>query len=338
MVSKQGRKVILLNPIFDESDFYNALRKIEFLNSKLGAITEQSVMPYSRLFKAIREDEKKYQNDICDFSYDALMDTMSLRFSKGFRSKSVQLSLLGEYIDWCIANRLKKTDENPIRLIKSTDIDTSVQIRKQLLRDPEQLYSILDTILPSEKDDCPTIDIMYRLLCLLIYEGFTENEALLIKKTDVNFEDGTIISGGKTITMSDRLIAIVKQVYDLEVIYKNIHSGALAAIKLDDGDNLFRITHYANKTDRIQMNLRFRLSKLRKDYGNETYEIISLSPNRLLLSGIYYRLYNKEKDGHKLKNEDFIFDDTKLKNKNQIYTHTYINKIEYAQWKKAFKL
>ncbi len=319
---------------YEDKDFYNPERKIEFLNSKFEVMEEKSVDPYARLFKTLKQDEEKYDSDICDFNYDALMDSMSLRFSRGVRSKGIQLSLLKDYVGWCISKRYKKIDDNPIDLIKPSDIDTSVQIRKQFIKDPEQLYNILDTALYSEKEDYQTIDIMYRLLCLLIYEGVSEHEALELTKENVDFLNNTISYNGKVLAMSKKLTSVVKQVYDLDVVYKKIRAGSLAELKLEDSNKLFRCLDY-NKN--IQVNLKRRLSKIRKDYGNETYEVISLSSVRLYLSGIYYRLYQKELSGKKLDKEDFYFDN-EGKADGVGYYKQYFNKLEYEQWKKAFKL
>lgn len=319
------------------SDFYNRDNKNGFLDFKRETMIEQSIYQYERLFAVLKQDEERYGMDFCNFNYDTLINVLSRRLSQSKTSRDTQLSLLRGYISWCIANKIKKNNENPILAIKAKDIDTSVQIRKQFIGSPEQLQEILDKLLASEKDEA--IDVMYRMVVWLLYSGFTEEEILELEKDDVDFDYNVIKShdGDKEIAMDANLRNIIKNVVDLDGVYRNSFYGNPIKLDLVDDNKLFRKIKRKDSANNVSI-LRSRLSLLSKKYSDENYEMISLSTKRLWVSGIFYRLYQRERNKEVLTNDDFKYDVNLNSTGKNISARIGYNKKDYENWKKAYDL
>lgn len=319
---------------YNSSDFYNPEIKQKFLNEK-----DETVRgTYKRLFATLKQDEERYNSDFCDFNYDTLMNVLSNRLSRGRSSKNTQLSLLRNYVAWCIAERIKKSDENPIKSLRTIDIDSSVQIRRQFLRDPEHLQKILNTVLKSETDEDAN-GVMYRMSCWLLYEGFTEDEVLELRESNVDFGNKTLTSpsGDRVIAVSDTLIKLIKQAIDLEYTVRQNPHGGVNEYELEDSDRLFRKIKRKDST-RSKQPLRVKLSRLRNKYASDTYESISLASNRIWLSGLFYRLYQKEKSVEGLTVEDFYYNLNGVNTRDSINAKIKNNQRDYADWKKAYSL
>lgn len=322
---------------FNSNDFYNPDIKNAFLDFKRETMKKQSIYQYERLFAIFEQDEKRYGTDFCNFNYDTLMNVFSRRLSQSKTSKDTQLSLMRGYIAWCIAERIKKTDENPIKAIKAKDIDTSVQVRKQFIGSPEQLQEILDKLLASEKDEA--VDVMYRMVVWLLYYGFNEKEILELEKDDVDFDNNLIKShdGSKEVIMIPILKEIIKNVINIDSVYRNSFYGNPIKLDLVDDNKLFRKIKRKDSANNVTI-LRSRLSLLSRKYSDENYEMISLSSKRLWVSGIFYRLYGREKRKEVLTDDDFKYDVNLESSKKNIAARISYNKKDYENWKKAYDL
>ena len=318
-------------------EYYNAERKEKFLEQKKDIIVEKNLKIYKRLFKVFGQDEKRYDMDLCDFSYDILMTVLPLRLSRGWNSKATQLSLLKEYAGWCYKEKLNKHNTFDILRIKSSDIDSSLRTRKQLIKDPQHLQSILDEVLKSERDE-PSVDIMYRIVCWLLYYGFTEEEIMSMKQSNVDFENNIIYNDDRTksVVLDKNLRNLLECSISLDSVYRPAKSGAIR-LDLDKSDKIIRRIAMKNNNESSDI-IKIRLSLMRRNYEKNVYENVSLSTKRLRLSGIFYRLYEKEISGDKLTDDDFYFNIREGLTKQSVKIKIKRNKQEYNDWKRAFNL
>jgi integrase len=319
--------------MYDESLLYNPSQKIEFLN-----YYGEGSKPYYKLFMTLKKHEESFNEDICNFNYDWIMSIFPAISGKSIGSKHTTRTLLVKYTDWALANNKSKKSDNPFTLINVKKIANEAKVKQEFFSSPEHLQKVLDVAV--EVDKFPSL--MEEIFAILLYNGFDESEALDVEVDDVDFVNKTIYNHDhtKSFYLSDRLNNLLKNTIGV-TFYEMPHAyGGTRKVTLQDNNNLIRKEDRDKVIDKdgcIKL-FRNKLSILRKRYYDETYEVVGLSSTNLMMSGNFYRLYMREKNGEVLDKDEFLFDKDQYLKDQWRATKIKINQLLYRDWKAAFNL
>jgi integrase len=319
--------------MYDESLLYNPSQKIEFLN-----YYGEGSQAYYKLFMTLKKHEERFNEDICNFNYDWIMSIFPAISGKSIGSKHTTRTLLVKYTDWALANNKSKKSDNPFTLINVKKIDNETKVKQELFGSPEHLQKVLDTVV--EEDKFPSLII--EIFAILLYNGLTEEEALDVEVDDVDFINKIVYSHDrkKSFYLSDKLNCLLKSTIGV-TYYEMPHPYAgTRKVNLQDNNKIIRKEDRDRVIDNVSYisNLRNKLSMLRKKYYDETYETVGLSSSSLTMSGYFYRLYLKEKNGEVLNKDEFLFDKDQYLKDQWRATKIKINQLLYRDWKAAFNL
>jgi hypothetical protein len=323
---------------YTKSDFYNPDVKIEYLNYLGGGIDDKSLESYCRLFAVLKKHEENFNNDLCNFDYDSLKSMLPFILGKSLNSKRANISMLTKYIDWCITHQKSERIDNPLIHIDATDLSNKVKVRQQMVSSQEYLNKILDVVLENNP-----LDDMLRIGCILLFEGFNEVEMVEAEDKDVDFINNILYNKEhtKSIHISEELKRVLKNTIGVTEFELPSSNGKVRTLRFINNNKLYRRIEYAKTVDEAEGKIsafRSNLSGLRKKYYDITYQSISLSPQNLIDSGIFYRLYQREKNGAILTNEDFAYNVNDDLDATWKRDKVNINKRLYNDWKDAFDL
>jgi DNA-directed RNA polymerase subunit L len=318
---------------YDRELLYNADQKIEFLD-----FYGENATAYYKIFMTVKKYEERFDTDLCDFTYDRYVTILPYIAGKTLGAKRSALTLLTNYVNWTIANGKSIRTDNPLLLVDAKDINNIAKIRQELLGSPEHLQKVLDVAV--EVDKFPSL--MIELFATLLYNGFTEEEALDVEIDDVDFVNKIVYNHDhtKSFYLSDTLNNLLKNTIGV-TYYETPHPyGGTRKVTLQDNNKLIRKEdrdRVIEKENYIKL-FRNKLSLLRKRYYDETYEVVGLSSTNLMMSGYFYRLYLREKNGEVLDKDEFLFDKDQYLKDQWRMTKIKINQLLYKDWKAAFNL
>jgi hypothetical protein len=317
------------------NELYNAKQKLQYINTLPEAKVEKTYDNMVNFFKRLNEVvESKYNQDFSELDYDSVKTAISLLGGRNRQTIAWNMSKLKKYIDWCIINGRTSRTDNVMKYITSSEIDNTYTYTQSMIKDPDHLRRIMDTALPDVRLKHP--NNITRLFIWLVYKGFTDKEAVEIKRNDVFMVNKTIVYNKKEMQIDDDLLPLIEQIIEDGTFYfmmrgfvqeKSIIPSEylLSSIRPSNGN---RLNHFRDK-----------LTKLSVSYGETIGEKISLSAGRLFDSGVFYRWYKKELI-HEEITEEHIVDYINDKGLNPFYISSEIKKIKmhYETWKKAFEL
>lgn len=249
------------------------------------------------MFNAIEPYEKKWSADFCTRNKDELQPVVSEIVGFRTNSKKLRLSILREYIRWCIKNNIDgATDE--IFLIEELGLD---KLKRQMVANPQHLQRYLNCICDVETEE--TVDCIYRCFYWMAYGGMNEKDTLEVKVTDVDLEDMVIRYGDAEFPIYREAIPAFRNCMKLtQFKYKhpNYSNGKEVFKERASGDTLLRgMSDKKNLSAiRVEMSRKARLKKYASDADiNDKNLDLQLSFYRVWLSGLFYRTYEAERAG-----------------------------------------
>lgn len=262
----------------------------------------------------------------------------------GVREKSTELILiiLKEYVKWCARSGYEIS-----KGIFDVRINTIDKIQIQMVASPLHLQSKLDDYFePTEKE---TIDIVYRVFLWMAFAGLDDVDAIRVSSDNVDLKNLVINFEGQT--------------YEL---YKECKDDFEKACKLTDFFYEHNEPYYSMRRDRAEGKIIMRgirspsvdlktirpvINKKFSVKDKEKEQKTKLSYNRIYLSGIFYRAYERERAGLPVEFSKVIECEIKRKQKTKKYVTsktrtitTISNRIEreyladYERWKCAFTM
>jgi hypothetical protein len=311
--------------IKERSKMFNEEQKNKYLDA-ISDNGDKYIVGVKSLFNNLAAIEKEADVDFCKFDKDMVINALAQISGRKKSTKSWNLTVLKDYLDWCIMNGF--TDQNELVGVSYSDIDTSKSIRYETIPNIEYLRRIIEVGFPEINDNDVSMNTIYRLYALLLYSGMTEQAKV---------DDNSLLRyNGKEINIHpfakkylDRVIAtdeIVWVRFGKETYTKLLPSGKLIGC----------VRALENRLG----NFKNMITKLNKLYQHETGKYIRLSTSRIYESGVYYRLLQKELDTGKI-DEDIIkegFDIREEKYSTQVIyaSQMYNIKCDYQEWKKAW--
>lgn len=289
-----------------------------------------------QLFGALEKYEEQWGSDICTRSVDEIQLVVDAVSGYKKRSWATTLSYLHTYGRWCISNGVAGATDALLQIrVASTD-----KLRDQTIPNPAELQEYLNSIF--EPENHRKIDNTFRCFYWLAYAGMREDDIYAVRSSDVDF------------------VHMVVKFYDYEYpVYEEALPAMMNCVVLtafsstssqcaDDmimprgeGDILIRGT----KPSASKWTLRPLLSRVSSKAVNDGNTRLKLSYNRVWLSGLFYRMYQRECSGFKASFASVALEYLQEKYKNdpdKIITKTEINQkskmylSDYKRWKKAF--
>ena len=273
------------------------------------------------------------------------------------QSAKVAMTILQKYAQW------RKDNGHPTGdAIFSVELDTINQMRQHMVSSPTHLKMILDAAF--DPPTMETADCVYRALLWMGFAGLTATESVQVRAEDVRMKDMTILYEGIEHPIYREAISDFENARSLD---------SFVDIKLRDGNAIYRRIKRAEGTEilRGKSNTRtkppeqmirstFRPMLARKlaeaEKRNDNLDqpanlSFDISYDRVYMSGIFYRAYEKERFGI---SADFVeqakreLERRKKRMQPKSITPRYEQKTlqtvihdykqDYEAWKKAFEV
>lgn len=265
---------------------YNEELKSSFIKSYTSSINTANVAAV--VFNAFEKYENDWQADLCTKSKEELQPAIDE--TVGLRSKSqwASLTILKEYVKWCIAMKIPGACDGMLK-IEAVGLD---KVRHQMVSSPLHLQRYLDMIFDPESEE--TIDNLYRCYFWMAYGGIDEEDTILIKTEDVDFEQMMIRYKDTSVPIyRQALPAFRNAVFLASFLYKHPNYSKLVRRDRIPGDTIMRGIKATTKT----FTMRTTLSKRNIKAVEEGLTDLQLSFYRVRMSGLFYRVYERERAG-----------------------------------------
>ena len=318
---------------------YNNELKTKFVRNYTQSLSVAKLC--ETIFNKVGQYEEKWNADICTRTAEELQPMIDSIVGFRSRSKWSTLIILKDYVKWCIGNNIPNACDGMLK-INTVGLDN---VKTQMVSIPKHLQKYLNEIYDPESD-CST-DNIYRCFFWLAYSGMKEEDILDVKCEDVDLATLTVHYNGKDYEIYREAIPAFKNCVELgSFVYNHpLYSANRTVWKpRADGNTLVRGIRSTSSLKSMRMTLS-RKAKEAIDNGRTTQR---LSYYRVYLSGLFYRMYEREKSGEPV---DFTQDALEFMEgreyqfekgcKNEIIKRREIAKDyleDYQRWKLAFFL
>lgn len=309
---------------------YNEELKNRFLSEY--SDSENTIRRIKNTFEMLAPYEEQWGADICTKSGEdlrvAFENTLGIRAS----NRTVVLSTLKQYINWCVANEVHGANAE---FIDTKDVGTG-KILEHMVKSPEHLQSCLNAIFPPAEEKM--FDNIFRCFMWLAFSGINENDCIHITRDHIVPWDRAIIYNDvsypiykESIPVFDHLCRAKSLKCDF-VRYQKIHdrvpgSQLLRGVKGESGVDLEVLVHNCSRKIRIARKTMPACIQLR--YRN------------VWLSGVFYRALEVERRGEEpdfasvIKNQ---YLGRQVPSNNRMKQLVYEYRTDYQRWKTAFEL
>lgn len=263
---------------------YNEDLKRRFFQEKINS-QPWKITKSEAVFSAFEPYEEEWKSDLCTKNSEELQPILDKTI--GFRSQGVNATVLvlKEYINWCISEGVPNANPKALNLsCKGVE-----QMREKTVASPLHLQQYLDAI--CEPEDKKATDNTYRCYYWLAYGGMDEEDILRVKTSDVDFRNMIVKYPQKNtvITIYPEALEAFHNCVELSS-FNYIHSNYTKEVFKPrvDGDLLIRgvSAQPALATLRVEMSRRAKV--------NRDKTPLKLSCYRVKLSGLFYRMYERE--------------------------------------------
>ena len=317
---------------------YNTEVKQAFLDEYIQ--TPLSKKFYYLIFEAFEPYEMEWEADLCTVPEESLREVIKNISGMRHTSGVARISALKNYVRWSLARGMPNARDDMLYIQDAGDgaFETKTVVN------PLHLQQYLDIVFSPENDE--SIDNIYRAFLWLLFSGVQPDDALKIKSENIDFEN-------------------------MEINFDNnkypIYKGALPSIK-----NCINLTQFARRRvdrknpiykDRFPGDYLMRglngvmsksvikvgISKKIKEALDSGKTDIRVSPNRVWLSGLFYRMSEREMAGLPLDIEymstqiiegrEYTLSDVSenvKRYKKKQFINEYIH--DYERWKKTIKM
>ena len=317
---------------------YNESLKTKFVQGYTKSISTANVC--TTIFNAVEKYEVEWDADICTKSEDVLQPVIEELVGFRARSKYMRLIILKDYVKWCIAMGVPNACDG---IFKINTIGLE-KIKQQTISSPAHLESYLNEI--CEPVEEKTTDNIYRCYYWLAFAGVKEEDILNVKCSDVDFSRMIVKYSDTEVPIYREAVPAFKNCVELnQFVYKHPLYSADKVVWKDrvPGDTVVRGVRAQPSLKAMRVELS-RRSKNKRDDGVTN---LKLSYYRVWISGVFYRMYEREQMGiepnfssivsQQLEGKTYKLDsgrNTQDAKKRQL-AHDYIE--DYNRWKLAYK-
>jgi hypothetical protein len=297
-----------------------------------------------RYFIRIEPKEEEHQKDISQMNQEELIDTLQSLNIRREESRGHLLSLMRGYINWVKLHEHGAPNlPNSINTITPESIGSDSAVKDTMIKNPEHLQSLLDDGL--DYINYENRSKITKLLFWLLYQGILLEDMPSLRKDSIDYSNYVIkVSNNKTYQIDDKTIKLWKDCVVISYIEKK--NGRSIISKRSD-------TNEYSKYDLIDNEYLFRPIVGNKGYTNqkssihtirkmlsgvfEACDMKSIPARNINYSGIFYKIYLREKEGEKITPEIIAeYFTIKYKDRVELIANTRKWRIDYEDWKIAF--
>lgn len=267
---------------------YNEELKTRFIREYTKSISRADTCVQA--FEAIEPYEEQWGADFCTKPTEELAPVIEQLVGFRVRSRWQRIIIFQKYVKWCLANNVDGACDGMLHI---DNVGLS-KVRAQMIANPTQLQMYLNVICEPESEQ--TTDNIYRCFYWMAYSGMDEEAILATKVTDVDFENMVIRSGENEYEIYRESIAAFKNAATLtEFVYKhpNYPPDKIVRRNRAPGVALIRGIRSASSV----LSLRVELSRRSKKFVEDGLTDKQLSHFRVWLSGLFFRMYQRELAG-----------------------------------------
>lgn len=317
---------------------YNAEIKSKFIKEYTTSISMRKLCETT--FNAFEAKEREWNADLCTRRAEDLMPIMEKLTGIRAASKNPIITVLHGYVRWCIRNNIPNVCDE----ILHSSFSNNSNLKHQTVRNPLHLQLCLNAAFKPESEK--TIDNIFRCFYWLAYGGVAEENILKIKRSDVDFENMVVRYDGEDFPIYTEAIPAFKNCVELNS-FRYIHPGYPDKLIYKDrisGDELVRgFSSYSIYTLRAKLSQRIKEGQTKTDDTS-----IKISYYRVWISGLFYRMYERELAGIPVDfystalkfTEGKVYKLSKGRNKPQAYVRrvarAYLN--DYRRWKMTLSM
>lgn len=315
---------------------YNDDQKESFIGQYTQHSSTQRVIRV--LFGQLEKYERKWGRDISEKGLDsdlclALEDSLGVRTA----SRRTMLTLLQSYIRWCVDVGIPNVSTEILGL--TVDCIGIERVKLLYVANPTHLELQLDRLFPPISEE--TSSILCRCFCWLAYAGMKEEDILKVKRSDINLRTGIVRHKNCEYPIYREGASAIDNCSNLDSFIVPF-CGRNKRSERVDSDIVMRGVRSLPSVKSI----RVELSRTGIRHFEKTGEEIRLSHARLWLSGMFYRMYERECAGFLVDFSDVILDkigfdgDNLSPDRSKVLTKYRRVRSEmqrdYDNWKKAF--
>lgn len=316
---------------------YNEEIKIKFIRGYTDSINTAKVC--TTIFNVFETYEQEWQSDLCTKSAEELQPIIDKVVGLRVRSKWMRLIILKDYVKWCIGMKVPGACDGMLK-IETVGLD---KIKQQMIASPLQLQMYLNDICDPETEE--TVDNIYRCFYWLAYGGVEEEDIFTIKCGDVDLANMIVRYRDTEVPIYREALPAFRNCMNLtQFAFKHPNYEKLAYKDRAAGDTLIRgITSQPSLKA-----MRVTLSRRSKQKVEEGGTALKMSYFRVWISGLFYRMYERERVGIKvdfndaaiqfMKGKAYKLDKSRntLDAKRRQLARDYLE--DYERWKLAFKI
>ena len=318
---------------------YNEELKTKFVRSYTKSVSMAKLC--ATIFNKVGQFEESWDADVCTKTTEELQPMINNIVGFRSRSKWSTLIILKDYVKWCIGTGVPNACDGMLK-INTIGLDN---VKTQMVSIPKHLQKYLNEVYDPEGDQ--STDNIYRCFFWLAYSGMKEEDILTVRCSDVDLSNLVVHHNGNDFEIYREAIPAFRNCITLEsFVYNHPLYSAQKTVwnPRADGNTLIRGIRSVSSLKSMRMTIS-RKAKEAIDNGRTNQR---LSYYRVYLSGLFYRMYEREKSGEPV---DFTEDALRFMEgrkyqfekgcKNEAIKKREIAKDyleDYQRWKLAFFL
>ena len=321
-----------------KSYLYNEDLKCEFIRQYTQK--KSSVDLCLTVFSSIAPREEAWGADFCTKSTNEIRPVVENIVGFRAQSKWSRIIILRKYAEWCLnVKRYPGACDGMMKL--ETDALGNEKMKSQMVTTPAHLQKYLDEVFkPTSKE---TVGNVYRCYYWLAYGGVEEKDIPKIKCSDVDFTNMVVNYGGREFPIYREAVPAFKSAAEATAfarpaIFNRDREDEYR--KRVDGDTLMR----GVKSDNSDI-YKLRSSLFYAKKASESDAENSLTYFRLWLSGVFYRIRQREILGETPNFDDVAIERLRVKKVPHSENKSEEDKVkklsaeyldEYYRWKMVF--
>lgn len=265
---------------------YNEELKTKFIRDYTQSINTAKMA--TSIFNSFSPYEECWQADLCTKSAEELQPVIDNVLALRMQNQWGSMSILKKYVRWCVANKVPNACDGMLH-ITMVGLD---KVRRQMVSSPVHLQKCLDEVFDSEQDY--TIDNIYRCYYWMAYAGIREEDTMWVKMSDICFSEQCIKFKDTNYPLYRESLPAFHNAVELNYfVHRHPKYKKPVTRPRIDGDVIIR----GMKSSMNLATIRSTLSRRMADAEKQALTEVKLSFFRVWISGLFYRMYERERAG-----------------------------------------
>lgn len=304
---------------------------------------------YEGEFERVSNFEELFGKDLCEFTMEEFMEAVNGIGGVSTHSLQTKASNCKRYVRWVHANGRTGLNPNPalFQISPSKIVDTTFNISKSLIKDPQHLKKILDSI--DEFNETPPtfmgLNKIRRVFAWLMYSGLAQDDIVKIRDGNVDLKHRMIVYESDVYPIYYLGLQDFRDVLSMtEMEAKKSSKKTIARIPRVEGDLLLRGESYPTFKS-LYNNFGILITAASKTNP----DIIPLPYGKVHLSGLFYEAFLEESETgveprfavqskRELEKTKGWNEASEASKQDRIYKRSLNLRKDYKRWKAAFDL